>query len=301
MKTLKFDMGQRMGFVISHNQESFLVHVISLTEGGQAERLGVQVGWIINKIEDINLTDLDVDPESEGDTRTQVVKEVVVKNRTRFCRAEEMRNSAIENGEEPEMSEQDLENIRYMSIEFLIPEEASDVPEDAKSAEDRRASMAFDGKIAVQFHDEAQAEMRAVKDLPQMKPILLRKKNPGVTGSKDKWLCLHKFALYYSNKKLDYEALEAFDSEVDKDGTRKRLNASTSVIPVKHIVECRVSNNKKLVIILANKRVVTFKRREGTDVDLFEWADVILDHKHFYSAIHLQEQNVGTAQDSATE
>ena len=114
---------------------------------------------------------------------------------------------------------------------------------------------------------EGRSEMRAVKDLPQMKPILLRKKNPGVTGSKDKWHCLHKFALYYSNKKLDYEALEAFDSEVDKDGTRKRLNASTSVIPVKHIVECRVSNNKKLVIILANKRVVTFKRREGTDVD----------------------------------
>lgn len=70
---------------------------------------------------------------------------------------------------------------------------------------------------------------------------------------------MHKFALYYTtnkvsqrsrygthsikqiSKQLDYEALEEYDTHVNKKGERARLSSDVTVIPLTDIVDARVS------------------------------------------------------------
>jgi len=178
--------------------------------------------------------------------------------------------------------------MRWLEIEFLIPDEARDneMLEAPQHVKNRRASVNYQGKIPVQFRGEQEPVMRSISDLPKIAPAQFMKKNPGLSGDKKKWVCLHKFALYYSTVKLDYEALEDFDSKIDKEGERAKINSEAAVIPLSDIIDARVAKlGNKLILNLTNRKVVTFKRLQDREDDLFEWADTIIDHKAFFMSL----------------
>ena len=105
-------------------------------------------------------------------------------------------------------------------------------------------------------------------------------------------MCLHKFALYYSTEKLDDDALDEFDAKLNKTGSREKLGKEAAAIPLSDIIDARVAKlGNKLILNLSNRKIVTFKRMRGSQDDLFEWADTIIDHKAFYTALLAHEKN----------
>mmetsp|Transcript_6022 Transcript_6022/g.7358 ORF Transcript_6022/g.7358 Transcript_6022/m.7358 type:complete len:471 (-) Transcript_6022:48-1460(-) len=295
-KVLHFDLSHKMGFVISHNEASLLVHVIQISQHGQANEKGVEVGWIIDKVAGHNISEHEVQDDF-GNERTKIVQKIVMRHTRQFKEAIKQYEQAKASGMESRISKEQLESLRWMDIEFLIPDEANEdeILPSSQNLVNRRASMKYEGKIPVQFRGENEPIMRGISDLPKIAPAMFLKKNPGFGGDKKKWVCLHKFALYYSSMKLDYEALEDFDTQINKDGERSKLNSETAVIPLSNIIDARVAKfGNKLILNLSNRKVVTFKRLPDAKDDLYSWAETIVDHKAYWTG--LQEAQEDTEQ-----
>mmetsp|Transcript_37063 Transcript_37063/g.71848 ORF Transcript_37063/g.71848 Transcript_37063/m.71848 type:complete len:433 (+) Transcript_37063:1-1299(+) len=290
-KTFHFDLSHRMGFVISHNEESLLVHVIQISPEGQAKEKGVEVGWIIDKVDGHNISDHDEQLDDFGNERTRIVQKIVLERTQKFREAAKRFESSTG---KCDITRDDLEQMKWLKIEFLIPDEVKDneMLENAQNIDKRHASVKYQGKIPVQFRGEEEPVMRSIGDLPELAPAQLLKRNPGLSGDKRKWVCLHKFALYYSRAKLDYEALEAFDSKINKEGEKAKINSEAAVIPLRDVIDARVAKlGNKLILNLKNRKVVTFKRLPDREDDLFEWADTIIDHKAFFVGLMAHQKS----------
>mmetsp|Transcript_12779 Transcript_12779/g.23216 ORF Transcript_12779/g.23216 Transcript_12779/m.23216 type:complete len:438 (-) Transcript_12779:224-1537(-) len=296
-KVVPFDLSHKMGFVISHNEESHLVHVIQISENGQAKEKGVEIGWIIDRVCGQSISEHEMhisDNKNFGNERTKIVQKIVLESTQKYRAAKSEYEDAKANYAKCDITEEELERLRWLPVDFLIPDEAED-DDLVESMKQRNArNSIFDhrlSKIPVQFRGEDEPVLRGICDLPQVAPTRLIKRNPGISGDKKKWVCLHKFALYYSTEKLDDDALDEFDAKLNKTGSREKLGKETAAIPLSDIIDARVAKlGNKLILNLSNRKIVTFKRMRGSQDDLFEWADTIIDHKAFYTSLLAYER-----------
>ncbi|GAB5373258.1 hypothetical protein AAMO2058_001735100 [Amorphochlora amoebiformis] len=292
---IRFDLERKMGFVISHHLHSTVVHVAKVHEGGQGKEKGVQVGWIIRKVDTQIIGRSKIHHHASGVQRTKTVERIVQIRKNEYRTAKSQFDEAKGEGQ----TKAELEEKRWINFQFLIPEEAKDekINECARlSVSARRNTIKFAekaGPIKIMYAGDISPRTQTLADLPKIPTTVLIKKNRGFGKDHTKHVQLHKFAVYYSLKQLSETELEDYDQKIEIEGERSKLTRETVCVPLPSVIDAKVSRKGTMLILNLSdgETVLTFMRPKGSQVDLWEWADAINKRKEFYWQLNMTKES----------
>ena len=312
--SLTFDIREKLGMSIcedAHADAEALtdLRVTRVVPGGQADRLGLRIGWALVSMDGISL-----DETSANDVRAAIVR--------KKTSGESLLCLAFEEPQEIEATIIPLEGLRGLRrIHKKI--DRSGVRIDTATAiqaspeEERRRGIdihhhTIHNPILNPIHDHAHgaAESRgppthtrhrrnqsslSLRDLPVLGAVLEKRTSWGVWQRRH--VRVREFALFYAKKlntiqdkklvKKVGKALRAAAADPVEAASRSKLGDLT-MVPFSAIETVTVTDGC-LVIHCQGRRQLTFRASAARPVDLGSWVDGLQIHLRFYRKVMAKE------------